>query len=70
MAVSANENSIKILANSDGIRLLRPYENIPFDASRAADAASKVNGPYWLVSHESASSFVSEQQIKCSCSQR
>ncbi|KAK4771781.1 hypothetical protein SAY86_013556 [Trapa natans] len=41
MAVSANENSIKILANSDGIRLLRTFESIPFDASRAADTASK-----------------------------
>ncbi|KAK4765058.1 hypothetical protein SAY86_026148 [Trapa natans] len=41
MAVSANENSIKILANSDGIRLLRTFESIPFDASRAADSASK-----------------------------
>lgn len=59
MAVSANENSIKILANSDGIRLLRTYENIPFDTSRAADAASKVSGPYWFVAHESAPSFVS-----------
>lgn len=59
MAVSANENAIKILANSDGIRLLRTYENIPFDASRAADAVSKVSNLYCLVSHESSSKFVS-----------
>ncbi|XP_011017798.1 PREDICTED: topless-related protein 4-like isoform X2 [Populus euphratica] len=39
LAVSTNDNSIKILANSDGIRLLRTVENRTFDASRAASAA-------------------------------
>lgn len=44
LAVSTNDNSIKILANSDGIRLLRTVENRTFDASRAASAAVvKVN---------------------------
>ncbi|KAL3745215.1 hypothetical protein ACJRO7_014346 [Eucalyptus globulus] len=34
LAVSTNDNSIKILANADGIRLLRTMDNWPFDASR------------------------------------
>lgn len=34
LAVSTSDNSIKILANTDGIRLLRSVENRPFDASR------------------------------------
>ncbi|KAF8034494.1 hypothetical protein BT93_C0724 [Corymbia citriodora subsp. variegata] len=33
LAVSTSDNSIKILANSDGIRLLRTVDNRPFDAS-------------------------------------
>ncbi|CAA7407500.1 unnamed protein product [Spirodela intermedia] len=36
LAVSTNDNGIKILANADGIRLLRTFENRSFDASRAA----------------------------------
>ncbi|KAG6739989.1 hypothetical protein POTOM_057622 [Populus tomentosa] len=40
LAVSTNDNSIKILANSDGIRLLRTVESRTFDASRAASAAA------------------------------
>ncbi|KAJ6673234.1 TOPLESS-RELATED PROTEIN 1-LIKE ISOFORM X1 [Salix viminalis] len=39
LAVSTNDNSIKILANSDGMRLLRSVESRTFDASRAASAA-------------------------------
>ncbi|KAK9947528.1 hypothetical protein M0R45_003148 [Rubus argutus] len=39
LAVSTNDNGIKILANSDGIRLLRTVESRTFDASRAASAA-------------------------------
>ncbi|KAJ7978950.1 Topless-related protein [Quillaja saponaria] len=39
LAVSTNENGIKILANGDGIRLLRTVENRTFDASRVASAA-------------------------------
>jgi len=39
LAVSTNDNSIKILANSDGIRLLRTVESRTFDASRASSAA-------------------------------
>ncbi|KAA8523000.1 hypothetical protein F0562_009423 [Nyssa sinensis] len=39
LAVSTNENGIKILANTDGIRLLRTVENRSFDASRVASAA-------------------------------
>uniref|UniRef100_A0A0E0GJV4 CTLH domain-containing protein n=1 Tax=Oryza nivara TaxID=4536 RepID=A0A0E0GJV4_ORYNI len=36
LAVSTHENGIKILANADGVRLLRTLENRSFDASRSA----------------------------------
>ncbi|CAH9092059.1 unnamed protein product [Cuscuta epithymum] len=41
LAVSANENGIKILANTDGIRLLRTSENLAYDAARASETVSK-----------------------------
>ncbi|KAK9098543.1 hypothetical protein Syun_025588 [Stephania yunnanensis] len=42
LAVSANENGIKILATTDGLRLLRTFENRSFDASRVVtETASK-----------------------------
>ncbi|XP_024959233.1 topless-related protein 4-like isoform X3 [Cynara cardunculus var. scolymus] len=44
LAVSTNDNGIKILANPDGIRLLRTMENRPFDASRVASASVVKNG--------------------------
>ncbi|KAI4379481.1 hypothetical protein MLD38_005772 [Melastoma candidum] len=39
LAVSTSDNSIKILANADGIRLLRKVENRSFDPSRASSGA-------------------------------
>ena len=39
LAVSTNDNGIKILANADGVRLLRTVENRTFDASRVATAS-------------------------------
>ncbi|XP_059635124.1 topless-related protein 4-like isoform X1 [Cornus florida] len=39
LAVSTNESAVKILANADGIRLLRTVENRSFDPSRLASAA-------------------------------
>lgn len=39
LAVSTIENGVKILANSDGVKLLRTVENRTFDASRVASAA-------------------------------
>ncbi|XP_008456943.1 topless-related protein 4-like isoform X1 [Cucumis melo] len=39
LAVSTNDNGIKILANAEGIRMLRTVENRTFDASRVASAA-------------------------------
>uniref|UniRef100_A0A1D1XVX1 Protein TOPLESS n=1 Tax=Anthurium amnicola TaxID=1678845 RepID=A0A1D1XVX1_9ARAE len=36
LAVSTNDNGIKILANADGLRLLRTFENRSFETSRAA----------------------------------
>ncbi|XP_057454641.1 protein TOPLESS-like isoform X2 [Lotus japonicus] len=41
LAVSANENGIKILSNEDGIRLLRSFENSMFDATRTSEAMTK-----------------------------
>ncbi|KAF8389153.1 hypothetical protein HHK36_025846 [Tetracentron sinense] len=41
LAVSANENGIKILANVDGLRLLRTFENRSFDASRISETVTK-----------------------------
>ncbi|KAG1363245.1 protein TPR3 [Cocos nucifera] len=35
LAVSTHDNGIKILANADGLRLLRTFENRSFDTSRA-----------------------------------
>ncbi|GER48462.1 WD-repeat protein [Striga asiatica] len=45
LAVSTNENGIKILANGDGLRLLRTFENLAFDASRASEAAKPTVNP-------------------------
>ncbi|CAL0330486.1 unnamed protein product [Lupinus luteus] len=39
LAVSTNDSAVKILANAEGIRLLRTVESRTFDASRAASAA-------------------------------
>ncbi|CAN4113022.1 unnamed protein product [Withania somnifera] len=39
LAVSTSDNGIKILANADGVRLLRSMENRPFDAPRVASAS-------------------------------
>jgi len=36
LAVSTTDNGIKVLANADGVRLLRTLENRSFDASRSA----------------------------------
>ncbi|XP_017258948.1 topless-related protein 4 isoform X1 [Daucus carota subsp. sativus] len=44
LAVSTNDNGLKILANADGIRLLRTVESRSFDASRIASAAIVKNG--------------------------
>ncbi|PNY11351.1 putative WD repeat-containing protein [Trifolium pratense] len=41
LAVSANENGIKILANGEGIRILRSLENPLYDASRTSEAMTK-----------------------------
>ncbi|CAN1761622.1 Protein TOPLESS [Linum perenne] len=41
LAVSGNDNVIKVLANNDGTRLLRTFENLSYDTSRASEAVSK-----------------------------
>ncbi|KAE8699401.1 Transducin family protein / WD-40 repeat family protein isoform 5 [Hibiscus syriacus] len=44
LAVSAKDNGIKVLANSDGMRLLRTLENLSYDASRTSEAPKpKIN---------------------------
>ncbi|XP_051147606.1 topless-related protein 1-like [Andrographis paniculata] len=50
LAVSTNDNGIKILANADGLRLLRTVENLPFDASRAVEAAKPTINPISVAS--------------------
>ncbi|KAF3788126.1 hypothetical protein EJ110_NYTH21693 [Nymphaea thermarum] len=39
LAVSSSDNGFKVLANADGLRLLRTFENRFFDASRVASEA-------------------------------
>ncbi|GMN49960.1 hypothetical protein TIFTF001_019120 [Ficus carica] len=41
LAVSANDNGIKILANTDGIRLLRTFDNLPYDPPRTSETVTK-----------------------------
>ncbi|TXG69424.1 hypothetical protein EZV62_004359 [Acer yangbiense] len=45
LAVSANENGIKILANSEGMRLLRNYDTLSYDASRTSEASKPAINP-------------------------
>ncbi|XP_024023613.1 topless-related protein 1 [Morus notabilis] len=44
LAVSANENRIKILATADGVRLLRTYDSHSLVASRVASETLTMNG--------------------------
>ncbi|CAL9010623.1 unnamed protein product [Prunus brigantina] len=55
LAVSTNENGIKVLANADGVRLLRSIENRAVDASGMA-SGNAVKGP--LIGTFGASSSV------------
>ncbi|KAD3067944.1 hypothetical protein E3N88_35824 [Mikania micrantha] len=43
LAVSTNDNGIKILANSDGVKVLRAMENRSVDASRVASSSAVKN---------------------------
>ncbi|KAH9667180.1 protein TOPLESS [Citrus sinensis] len=45
LAVSTNDNGIKILATSDGIRLLRTFENLAYDASRTSENSKPTISP-------------------------
>ncbi|OAY69349.1 Protein TOPLESS [Ananas comosus] len=44
LAVSTHDNGIKILANADGLRLLRTFDNRSFDPSRTLSEAVSKNG--------------------------
>lgn len=54
LAVTTNDNGIKILANSEGLRLLRTLENRPdncmFDSTRLSVEPTKVSLPSFDVS--------------------
>ncbi|XP_054780922.1 protein TOPLESS-like isoform X2 [Prosopis cineraria] len=56
LAVSANENGIKILANADGIRLLRTLENSAYEASRPSEAIKPTINPISAAAAAAASS--------------
>ncbi|XWS11792.1 hypothetical protein CRYUN_Cryun37aG0031000 [Craigia yunnanensis] len=61
LAVSTNDNGIKILANADGARLLRSIETRALDASRAASAAvakGPIIGTYGASSSTTGTSIV------------
>lgn len=51
MAVSTSENGIKVLANSEGVRLLRSIESRALDGSRVAPGA--VSKVYLSLAHVS-----------------
>lgn len=54
LAVSTNENGIKVLANTDGIRLLRTVESRSFDSPKIAPGAVvKVHKNFILFLHTS-----------------
>jgi hypothetical protein len=60
LAVSTLDNGIKILANADGLRLLRTLENRSFDASRnASETVTKVL-PYHCKSCEIISTSMNQ----------
>lgn len=44
LAVSANDNGIKIMANSDGVRLLSTVENLSYDSSKTSEAPKPTIG--------------------------
>ncbi|XP_075523439.1 topless-related protein 1-like isoform X1 [Primulina tabacum] len=58
LAVSANENGIKVLANADGLRLLRQFENLAFDASRSSEASRPTLIPILTSPSSGAASLV------------
>lgn len=71
LAVSASDNGIKILANSDGLRLLRTYENLSYDSSRASESLTKVILIYiyiYSLSHVSLSENLTADIYMISCS--
>lgn len=61
MAVSANENGIKILGNADGIRLLRTFENLSYDASRTSEVVTKVI--FQIISYCGTYSFLNNPRL-------
>ncbi|GKA76325.1 protein TOPLESS [Tanacetum coccineum] len=54
LAVSSNENGIKILANTDGLRLLRDFENLSYDACFQNTRSSKACGEFNILSAATA----------------
>ncbi|XP_047940621.1 topless-related protein 1 isoform X1 [Salvia hispanica] len=67
LAVSANDNGIKILANTDGFRVLRASENLAFDASRTSEGAKPVVSP---ISAAATSSMELAERVAASAMNR
>ena len=51
LAVTASDNGIKILANRDGLQMLRAFESRAYDANRTAPepAVSKVSRSLFVI---------------------
>lgn len=64
LAVTANENAIKVIANHDGQRMLRMLEGRTFDGSRGFSEAANIkveflfNFFFLFVSHGSGSEYL------------
>ncbi|XP_075509796.1 topless-related protein 4-like isoform X1 [Primulina tabacum] len=58
LAVSTNENSVKILANADGVRLLRTIESSPFDTSSRVASSTVVKSPSFAVVNATTGSSI------------
>lgn len=57
LAVTANENAIKVIANSDGQRMLRMLEGRAFDSSRGFPEAVNIKVNLFLSILSSSSLF-------------
>ncbi|XVE54456.1 hypothetical protein DITRI_Ditri03aG0082800 [Diplodiscus trichospermus] len=63
LAVSTYDNRVKILANSDGIKLVRTVDNCPFDTSRMVVAAAAAAAAAAVAKSESQSLAVVKPRI-------
>ncbi|KAE8723627.1 Topless-related protein 4 [Hibiscus syriacus] len=61
LAVSTNDNGLKILANLDGMRLLRTLENLSYDSSRTAEAPKPTINPISVAAAAASSAGLAER---------